>query len=86
MAYVYHKPPVYCYQTFDRQSLQHTTYPVFQVYNPPPPDATPPQDPGTGEGTAAPNDQPEVGGAAAGEIGETVDGRFRCVSGSSWHF
>lgn len=60
MAFVYHKPPVFCYQAIDRQSLQFTNYPVFHVYNPPPPEPTPPPDEDV-HGDVGPSDEPPEG-------------------------
>lgn len=76
MAYVYAKPPVYCYQTFDRQSLQFTNHPVFQVYNPPPPDAPPPQDEKPDESVEPGNNSLEDGEVAAGDEGPAANGQF----------
>ena len=39
--FTYAKPPTFWYATFDRQNLQFTSHPVFQVYNPPSPEPAP---------------------------------------------
>ena len=74
MAFVYHKSPIFCYQTFDRQSLQFTNHPVFPIYNPPPPDETPPQDKEAGGGEEPTDDPQEGEDAAAGDVGDPADG------------
>lgn len=74
MAFAYHKPPVFCYQTFDRQSLQFTNHPVFQVYNPPPPDETPPPEQHPGEGAEQPDNPPNDESAGAGDAGNPAEG------------
>lgn len=75
MAFVYHKPLVFCYQTFDRQSLQLTSHPVFPIFNPPPPDeSSPPDEQACGE-AEQPNDPPNDEHADAGDVGDSTEGK-----------
>ena len=74
MAYVYAKTPVYTYATFNRENLQFTHHPVFQVYNPPPPDASPPPDEKAGESAEPQSDPPEGEGTTESNEGGSTDG------------
>ena len=73
MAFVYHKPPVFCYQTFDRQSLQLTSHPVFPIFNPPPPDETPPPDEKAGEEPEQPYNPVSGENGDVGDVGDIGD-------------
>lgn len=74
MAFVYHKPPVFCYQTFDRQSLQLTSHPVFPIFNPPPPDETPPPTGEDGGELEPSNNPPNDENGGIGDVGDSAEG------------
>lgn len=89
--YAYAKTPVFCYQTFDRKSLKFTNHPVFQVYNPTPPEPPPEENPqGSGQALSPSEPTPEESpldgadangdGAELGEVGESESGDHDPVS------
>lgn len=73
-SYVYAQPPVYCYQSVDRQNLQFTNYPVFQVFNPPPPKSPRDEQPADNGGAGDDGSEPEdIEGGEEGFLND-VDG------------
>lgn len=61
-AFSYAKPPVFQYQTFDRQTLAFTSVPAWKPEPVEPPDMVPPGAPGEEDGPAADSPADDVTG------------------------
>ena len=69
-SFPYAKPPVFCYQTYDRASLKFTNVPLYTIYPPQPP-ASPPEEPNANAKGPTGAEPP-----AAGNAPESTPGTF----------
>ncbi len=75
MAFSYHKPPPYYYQTFDRSNLQFTNVPLYVIHQPQPP-APPSGEPVEGDSTGDAENPQDAEPPAADDTPETAPGTF----------